>query len=503
MKQMKRLLVIALAAVMLLSLMIPASALATGPDATTPRTLSIYKYQLSGSEGEAYEPAPGVTFEIFRYAAFTPQIHETMSAESAQSWAAAHPKALMQTVTTDASGCGKWAASSEGTEMDAVYLVMEKTDGTAGLNGQSDPFLISVPYYDDDENGWTYDVEVRLKNRMVTGPTIEKDVESVGNDHAGANLGENQTWIIRTSVPEDLYYTKQIRGDVSGVYAKSYVIRDDLDSRLDYKGNLKVAVICADAEAAVLSESDYTQSGTAESGKPGGTIVLALTENGMRHVIETAGSQNAMLQVTFETSINSSAAAGESIPNSATVEYTNACGYSYEPATVPEDHIPEVHTGGFQIEKVDRDDTSKKLGGAEFHLAASESDARNQVWLKGSDGKEIVLVTDTSGKASYTGLSYDSGATSSQGGSYYYLVETKAPTGYRLDSTPARITVNAGTLRDSSAVYQIPNSLEGEKKPQMPLTGNGAKVGLWAIGMGFIILSGTLGYLGLRSRSKS
>ena len=175
----------------------------------------------------------------------------------------------------------------------------------------------------------------------------------------------------------------------------------------------------------------------------------------------------------------------------------------YEPATVPEDHIPEVHTGGFQIEKVDRDDTSKKLGGAEFHLAASEPDARNQVWLKGSDGKEIVLVTDTSGKASYTGLSYDSGATSSQGGSYYYLVETKAPTGYRLDSTPARITVNAGTLRDSSAVYQIPNSLEGEKKPQMPLTGNGAKVGLWAIGMGFIILSGTLGYLGLRSRSKS
>ena len=503
MNQIKQPLALMLLAVMLLSLMIPVSAIDDAPDQTTPRVLTIFKYRVSGQEGETFTPAPGVTFDIYRYGDHSPSVHETLDWEKAKAWTAGHPEDLASSVTTGEDGKAKWQASSEGTAADAVYLVMERTDSSAPQSGQSDPFLISLPYFEDDEDSWTYDVEVRVKNRIVSGPTIEKDVDAVGNDHAGANIGEKHTWIIQATVPEDLYYLKQAGKNEIAVHAQKHEIQDVLDTRLDYEGGLKVSVFLGDSEASVLNEEDYTLSGTAEIGKPGGTLIVTLSEAGMRHIMDSAGNTSAVLHVTFESSINQTASAGETIPNTARVEYTNAAGYSYEPATVPEDHIPEVHTGGFKLEKVDKEDTSKKLSGAEFHLAASETDARNQAWIKDRDGKDIVLITDTSGRATCIGLGYDSNAASPQGGTYYYLVETKAPSGYVLDNTPARITVNADTLRDTAEAYQIPNSLEGQQKPTMPLTGNAAKVGLWVIGMGFILAAGALGYWGLRTRDKS
>ena len=112
-----------------------------------------------------------------------------------------------------------------------------------------------------------------------------------------------------------------------------------------------------------------------------------------------------------------------------------ADGYDH---TVPE--TPYVYTYQFVIVKQDGD-TKTKLKGAEFKLY-SDKNAENEVKVSvSSDGKYYVvdpttknpatLTTGEDGKITINGL--DSGT--------YYLKETKAPSGYKLDDTIRTVTI--------------------------------------------------------------
>ena len=83
----------------------------------------------------------------------------------------------------------------------------------------------------------------------------------------------------------------------------------------------------------------------------------------------------------------------QSIPNQATLVYGNNNRLDSE--------TPEIHTGGVGIYKYDST-TKKALVGAHFKIATSEENAKNKIFLKDTNGKDIEAITDENGKAEFT-----------------------------------------------------------------------------------------------------
>lgn len=105
----------------------------------------------------------------------------------------------------------------------------------------------------------------------------------------------------------------------------------------------------------------------------------------------------------------------------------------------------------FTLEKVDVNDKSKTLEGAEFTLYV-KSDKGTET-LEGIDGKFTVVetkTTDSNGKITFKGLDVDK---------TYYVVETKAPAGYSIDKTPRLLT---GATKNTSTAPAVEDTDENE-----------------------------------------
>lgn len=506
----------ALAVTTMLTLVVSASAAAVSlPDETSPRTLTIHKYETVDETAEKgtghaeevntseHQPLSNVVFDVYYYAPLDSDVPSALSICEAEKWVQANEDALVTSLITNDDGEAIWKASEGGSSADGVYLVVERDNRAIQITGKANPFFISLPYTDVDGSKWIYDVVVQPKNNLVAGPLVEKDIAEIDNDHAGSNLYDAHSWIIRGGVPADLYYTDSVNDAVVEFFAKDYTFTVELPSTLNYVGNVRLVVAEDGKEIATLSDAAFKVSSDVQLGKAGGTLKISLTEAGMKSIMShVTDNSDAEIRIYYDTAINETAKAGVEIPSDVILTYTNSTNYTYDPVSVPDAGIPEVHTGGFRLEKVDSDDAKKLLEGAEFHIALTEADAKDEDWLKDGKGNEIVLTTNSNGIASYVGLGYDSLAKEPVGGTYYWIVETKAPEGYELDSTPARITINAATYDDDTAPYQIKN--EVLKKAPMPNTGNDSTSMLWVLGLVLIAAGVSFAVVGTKlSRKKS
>ena len=184
-------------------------------------------------------------------------------------------------------------------------------------------------------------------------------------------------------------------------------------------------------------------------------FTVSLTEKGMAYVAQNLGTGTEYtpeIRVYFKAVINENAAMGQIIPNQATLDYTNSAGVDYESKS----DIPEVHTGGTNILKVDS--SENPLAGAIFKIAreataeelANESIQKELLTIgedktitvvfeqfhatKDLSGEKVSQVTtDENGEAVLYGLAYGQ----------YYIVETKAPAGYNLLTAPIAVTIDA------------------------------------------------------------
>lgn len=128
-----------------------------------------------------------------------------------------------------------------------------------------------------------------------------------------------------------------------------------------------------------------------------------------------------------------------------------------------------------EVTKVDADDESIKLGGAEFKLQKMKQDGEN--WVVDPDEEPMYGVTSTEGenigKVTFSKLKYGT----------YLLTEEKAPNGYNLNKGTRTITINEDNLLTTGITFK------NKKGSILPFTG-GAGINLFIIsGLSIVILT--------------
>ncbi len=443
-----------------------------------------------GNDSFAKKPLSNIAFDIFPVATMDEYLSGAVTLPDATEYQ--YPAIADYTLTTDENGKASMNFLHQGLP-DGVYLVVEHPHPS--IVAPIEPFYLYVPSTDPATGEDLYEITIKPKNEVKGGVHIEKDVISVGNDSSTLNAYEKHTWIIGSTIPEDI------------ATGQSYVITDTLDNRLDYLGNL-VVVLEKSGDGAVLAlgaDTDYiltvndvdSTAGT----KPSDYFKLELTANGMSKIANTIGDNSFnsyMLRVYFEAQINANAEMGTEIPNSAELSYINSVSFEF---TAKSDE-PVVYTGGINLLKVDSENENLTLSGAVFELyrtATQEEVGANDPRLTeiaGVVGKVIKVsfydnaamqgekassvITGIDGKASFYGLAYGK----------YFLVETKAPAGYNLLGAPIELIVDATSHSDENLV-----TVKNDSGVALPTTGGIGTTVFTLSGILFICLGCVLLYL--------
>jgi fimbrial isopeptide formation D2 family protein len=391
-----------------------------------------------------------------------------------QRWVAA-PVPLNVTITTGASGQTKISGLSNG-----YYLITEL--GSDKIEEATPAFLVALPTVIPEPDGIVgqeplqlYDVYCYPKNTNVDISKVIDYKDGFGGKHDTVNIGDKVSWLITADIPSKIST------------ALSYQIIDSFDEGLSYvTGSLKLVAIGKDAKTyPLLQGSHYTVTITPPKAKGGGVITVDFSAAGRAFL-----QGKATVEMRLQTIVLPNAALQKPLYNGAELSYRNA-GQSHITRNTknpknPKDRGPEVHLGGVRILKKDAK-SKKALSGAVFKIVRKASadykaDFKKYGYLKRS-GKDYSVTTNRQGQAAITGLSYGkAGDDHTKGYSDYWLVETKAPAGYKLLTSPLVIRINATSYKTGVYKYSIYN-----KKSPLPVipkpikTGDGLNLTLIAL----------------------
>lgn len=200
------------------------------------------------------------------------------------------------------------------------------------------------------------------------------------------------------------------------------------------------------------------------------------------------------ITIKYTATVNSNILIGSANTNTATLTYSNN---PYASGTYSKSDSTDIYSYGIEIFKADKS-TASKLGGAEFKVYENYVDSSNTGTLVGT-------LTTVSGSGTGTLAGLDVGI--------YTLVETKAPTGYLLDSTPISVTITDtgidGTVDSSMSTttgyngYITKTILDEQGTFTLPSTGG---IGTWVftiVGIGVMILAAVLLIMSSKKRQGS
>ena len=271
-------------------------------------------------------------------------------------------------------------------------------------------------------------------------PNVEKEVKNAvgnwGND-SDYSAGDEVPYRVTVDVPSNIEDLRE------------FVVTDTMEHQT-YKSNSLKIYSDKGLSAEILDESYIVK----QNGTTGWSISFNTYDDSTGRISSLLTSYaGRKIYISFTTVLNEDAlttSAGN--PNTVKLEYSNKIlpsskedGNPNNPGTPSKDEILDqatVYTFKIAVEKVDADETSKKLQGVKFDLyrklaegASSAGVLTNPV--KGLTGNyekvKSDLTTDTNGEINVNGL--ENGT--------YYLVETKTNDRYNLLKAPVEVKIEA------------------------------------------------------------
>lgn len=344
--------------------------------------------------------------------------------------------AANQTANVSSDKFGSEGMNKQATGLDAGwYLVRETTAASSTPNATTGNAPLSLFMMKGGQN-----IDITVKSDVPTShKKIVNDDYSNPRDADDFQTNKNITYRLTFDIPSN--WKTQYK---DGFY---FTMHDKLSAGLDYVGDPVIKV--ADNEDSITSAVNWDESAqgygyTPESSQSGKTVEWKFATAGNKASDTTNRKANLKLAgktvvVYYKAKMNASAKIASTGGNDNTyqVYYQHnpgnaADGYDH---TTPE--TPNVYTYQFIVVKQDGDNKDTKLSRAEFKLYSDQS-ATKEVAVSLAKGAytvdpkgTAVLTTGTDGKITVNGL--DSGT--------YYLKETKAPSGYKLDDTVRKVTV--------------------------------------------------------------
>lgn len=370
------------------------------------------------------------------------------------------------------------------------YLVRETTKASSTPDATTGNAPLSLFMMKGGQN-----ITIDIKSDV---PTSHKKI--VDNDYKNPRdaddfqTNENITYRLTFDIPS--YWETQYK---DGFY---FTMHDKLSAGLDYVEGQTPVIKVADSEDKITSATDWDASKL--YAKPTASVTGKTT---VEWKFATAGDNDsakrtANLQLAGKTVVvyykakmnaNAKLASGENgggNGNTYQVYYQHNPGNAAEgyDHTVPE--TPYVYTYQFIIVKQDGDNT-KKLQGAEFKLY-TDKEAKNEVKVSGSNGVYTVdpsgssatLTTDENGRITINGLDSKT----------YYLKETKAPSGYKLDDTVRKVTVTPDSkVVDAKNGEAIAYKVNGYSDHTMTINNyKGSLPSTGGMGIVFMVVAGVL-----------
>ena len=371
-----------------------------------------------------------------------------------------------------------------------AYVVTE-TETPAGYVGAK-PFIITVPMTHPTElNKWVYDVHAYPKNSKAG---IEKTVADADTPAIGSAIS----------------YT--IKSDIPAAEALDfYDVVDQYDKRVELP-EAKVALKIIDGktgEVALAKDTDYKL--IAADGTDGKTKfwTAEFTEAGRKKLIDNRKDDNTKVQMDLVGTVKDKVEADGLFKNKA-ILLPNAPSNGWKPnsGTVPPPDYPNSEVvskfGKVKITKVSSVEDTKKLEGAEFEVYKCTPQTKPTENFQSVDatldkklspaGKET-YATDANGEVTIDGLRNNdwenNAAVAEADRGWYCLVETKAPTGFELQTRPIAFQVlESNSTADNE--YTLKTTVKDVPKNggfNLPLTG-AAGVGV-LIGAGALLVGGS------------
>lgn len=401
-------------------------------------------------------------------------------------------------VITNAQGVAEIASLEDG-----YYWILEEVKPAGYKNAEAVPFALTLPLYDGV--GKLSEVWIYPKNTVLLPfdprdpqgpdsagkePTLKKTVTDSTTKRDSYNKGQEEQWFIQLIAPEGIESLKHL------------IIRENVDTRLDFKDNSVQVKLKNTSETVLQASTDYTLT------KPNGTqrkLEVKFTATGLAKI-----KKDDKIIVSYTTSINDTAQMGAAIYNGVQIVWGQGEVPDYyseikpspdeptaptkkDPAqgnssttgntNIPEPQVPnantplvppdtdktapEIHLGGKKFVKKDNT-TQATLQDAKFIIKNAEGKVlkTDYTWAEApSDMSEnnlntsniMVIKSATNGTFEIKGLKFGT----------YTIVEIQAPNNYALPSNPStEIVIDKDSYADVTPVAEIFNT-----KLTIPQTG--------------------------------
>lgn len=388
------------------------------------------------------------------------------------------------TFTTSATSVKKTFSSLA----QGMYYI-KATNYPAGVKSVTNS-VVSLPYYN---NGWVYSINaIDLATKVndgdvVTGKTITNSTKDNVN-FTDVSLGDTVNFEIKSSTAGS-----------SEMKLKSYTVYDEMSAGLTLdKDSVKVALLNAQGQKineTDLAPSDYTLNVTSEVDGKATTFNVALT-NAYLQKNDFYAEGVTYTSVTYSAKLNKYAVTGKTgNPNTETkLVYSNKNGVESE----VNGNTVYVYTFAVTVYKTDT--SGNPLEGAGFDLFVSEEDGNTLT-------NEIATgVSDKTGKVTFYNSNKEEIKLAS---GKYYIVETKAPTGYNIYGKVIPVTIDVtygATFVDGSYITNCPTDGTAsvdvkDTKVVVPQTGGAGTVMFYILGTAFAL--GGIATLLIRRRVKA